>query len=67
MTKTGDVAALEEAFMAAQEECAKQGDIVRSLKADHKEGKVTRVSSNLEAIQEEHDGLTYSIQLFCIG
>ena len=41
-----DVAALEAAVAAAREGVTKQGDTVRSLKADLKEGKVDRVRSH---------------------
>jgi hypothetical protein len=39
-----DAGVLETAFLAAQEEVGRQGDVVRSLKAQLKDGKVERVS-----------------------
>lgn len=43
-----DIAAeLEQQFAAAQEAVGRQGDIVRSLKAELKDGKVDRVSNGI--------------------
>lgn len=43
-----DVAALQKAVNRAQEDVARQGDVVRGLKAELKDGRITRVSIPLK-------------------
>lgn len=43
-----DASVLETAFLAAQEGVGRQGDVVRSLKAQLKDGKVERVSPSCQ-------------------